>query len=135
MSVPGVMPPRRLGDRLLVDGGVLANLPLEPMNDGAEGPAIAVDAMGRRLTQEDERAADARPRILEILARATVLGSWRQGRLQAEEAALTIRPEPGELGLLDFGRMDEAIEAGREAAAAALAGGRAAALTGALPGA
>jgi NTE family protein len=135
MSVPGVMPPRRVGDRLLVDGGVLANLPLEPMNDGAEGPAIAVDAMGRRLTQEDERPADARPRILEILARASVLGSWRQGRLQAEEAALTIRPEPGELGLLDFGRMDEAIAAGREAAAAALAGDRAAALTGAAPGA
>ena len=135
MSVPGVMPPRRVGARLLVDGGVLANLPLEPMNEGAEGPAIAVDAMGRRLTQEDERASDARPRILEILSRATVLGSWRQGRAQAEEAAMTIRPEPGDLGLLDFQRLDEAVAAGREAAAAALADGRAAALTGAAPGA
>jgi predicted acylesterase/phospholipase RssA/CRP-like cAMP-binding protein len=44
VSIPGVMPPVPIDDELLVDGGVLDNLPVEPMRQrNPTGPLIAVD--------------------------------------------------------------------------------------------
>ena len=41
--LPGIGPPVALGDRLLVDGGVMNNLPVEPLAATGEGPVIASD--------------------------------------------------------------------------------------------
>ena len=46
-AIPGVFPPvARPDGRLLVDGGVLDNLPVETMARSGEGPVIAVDVPG-----------------------------------------------------------------------------------------
>ena len=47
MSLPGLVAPHLLGDRMLVDGGVLNNLPVDVMAAPAEGPVIAVDVTNR----------------------------------------------------------------------------------------
>ena len=48
LSIPGVFPPISTPDgRLLVDGGVLDNLPVGTMARPGEGPVIAVDVTGR----------------------------------------------------------------------------------------
>ena len=48
MALPGVYPPIPTTDgRLLVDGGVMDNLPVETMAKRAEGPIIAVDVSQR----------------------------------------------------------------------------------------
>ena len=47
MSIPGLAPPLPHGGRLLVDGGVLNNLPVDAMADAAEGPIVAVDVVRR----------------------------------------------------------------------------------------
>ena len=47
-AIPGVFPPVATTDgRLLVDGGVLDNLPVATMARTGEGPVIAVDVTGR----------------------------------------------------------------------------------------
>src|SRR5205823_14581489 len=47
LAIPGVFPPVSTGDgRLLVDGGVLDNLPVATMARKGEGPVIAVDVTG-----------------------------------------------------------------------------------------
>ena len=46
-AAPAFVPPLKLGDRLLVDGSLFSNLPVEPMRAAAEGPVIAVDVSGR----------------------------------------------------------------------------------------
>src|SRR5204862_4489891 len=51
MNLPGVFPPVRLHGRLMVDGGVLNNLPVEQMATG-EGPVIAIDVSARFLPPE-----------------------------------------------------------------------------------
>lgn len=119
MSVPGWLPPVRDGARLLVDGGVLDNLPIEAMADTGEGPVIAVDAMGRRLAAGSHDDGGL-PSAIDTIARATVLGSWRAVEAGRARAALTITPRLGEAGMRDFDRLDELAEAGRRAAASAL---------------
>ena len=46
MSMPGIAPPIADNGRLLIDGGVLDNLPVDVMAATDEGPVIAVDVMG-----------------------------------------------------------------------------------------
>ena len=119
MSLPGFAPPVRMGDRVLVDGGVLDNLPVGPMLDASEGPVIAVDVMGRWDHDTDGGRA---PRIIETLARATVLGSWSRAQRDVTRAALTIAPETSGTRMFDFGRLDALVRAGRDAAEIALDG-------------
>jgi predicted acylesterase/phospholipase RssA len=128
MSIPGLAPPLPRGGRLLVDGGVLNNLPVDAMADAAEGPIVAVDVV-RRLGASDAEAP-ALPSIMETLSRATVLGSVERAERNRELALLVVSPDVQDVPLRDFRSLDRAIEAGRAAARAALDnGGRDAILT------
>jgi NTE family protein len=140
MCLPGLVPPVSTGDRLLVDGGVLNNLPVDVMADAGEGPVIAVDVM-RRPAPKGDKPIRVRPRrtkpspfglfspdddlpsLVDTLARSTVLGSWRRAEANRARAAVVISPELVDVGLLEFRRIDSIIERGRAAAEAALAAG------------
>ncbi len=43
VSIPGMFPPRRDGQRMLVDGGVLSNLPVHVLTERDEGPIVAIN--------------------------------------------------------------------------------------------
>jgi len=122
MSTPGVAPPVRRPGRLLVDGGVLNNLPVDHMAETGEGPVIAVDVI-RRLGEPDGGAEPPLPSITETLARATVLGSVERAERNRALASLVIAPEVQAIGLREWSAFERAVEAGREAAAEALAAG------------
>jgi len=119
MSIPGFAPPVELDGRLLVDGGVLDNLPVEVMAATGEGPVVAVDVMGRTGLGQ----AGVQPTLVETLARSTVLGSWQRLAETSGRAQLVITPEIRPMGLLDFRSLDEVVEAGRRAVDGAAAGG------------
>ena len=121
MSIPGLVPPLSRSGRLLVDGGVLNNLPIDAMADAAEGPIVAVDVV-RRLEASDEDEPPL-PSIMETLSRATVLGSVERAERNRDLALLVIAPEVQEIPLRDFRSLDRAIEAGRVATRAALDAG------------
>jgi NTE family protein len=112
MSLPGLVPPVVSADRLLVDGGVLDNFPVDNMAAAAEGPIIAVDAMGRRPLG----GAGGPPPLLETLARSTVLSSWQAASLSRALADVLIVPDPGPVPMLGFDRLDDLREAGYRAA-------------------
>src|SRR3712207_235006 len=59
-AIPGYVPPVALGDRLLVDGGVLNNLPVDLMARD-EGPVIAVN-VGSRSAPPPKPTRFRRPR-------------------------------------------------------------------------
>jgi NTE family protein len=140
MCLPGLVPPVSTGDRLLVDGGVLNNLPVDVMADTGEGPVVAVDVM-RRPAPKGDKPLRVRPRrtkpspfglfspdddlpsLVDTLARSTVLGSWRRAEANRARAAVVISPELVDVGLLEFRRIDSIIDRGRAAAEAALAAG------------
>ena len=118
MSIPGLVPPLSRSGRLLVDGGVLNNLPIDAMADSGEGPIVAVDVV-RRL---EASAVDEPPlpSIMETLSRATVLGSVERAERNRELALLVITPETQDIPLRDFRALDRVVEVGRAAARAAL---------------
>jgi NTE family protein len=139
MSLPGVFAPLARGGRLLVDGGVLNNLPVEPMAATGEGPVIAVDvtarflppgprgAERRRARQWASRARRAvvgvdtpLPRLKDTLARSIGIGSVDAVERARRRADLLITPETGVVGLLEFDQLDRMVEIGRQAARAAL---------------
>jgi NTE family protein len=118
MSIPGLVPPLPRGGRLLVDGGVLNNLPVDAMADTAEGPILAIDVV-RRIEPAENGEAPL-PSIMETLSRATVLGSVERAERNRKLALLVVSPDVQDVPLRDFRALDHAIERGREAARRAL---------------
>jgi len=118
MSLPGLVEPVRMDDRLLVDGGVLNNLPVDVMAQRAEGPIVAVDVTQRfRARAVDEHSLTG---LGETLTRALLLGSADIDRLARMHADLVIAPADDGVGMLEFHQLDRVRLAGRRAAVRAL---------------
>lgn len=138
MAIPGIYPPLpATGERLLVDGGVIDNLPVEPMSRRAEGPIIAVDvslrdgqvrSMGRpRLEPLKRRARHLMtgserpvPRLSETILRTIALGSTDTVANAMQHADIVISPRVDGVGLLDWKQLPRSREIGRQAARVAL---------------
>jgi predicted acylesterase/phospholipase RssA len=124
MSIPGLVPPLSRPGHLLVDGGVLNNLPVDVMLADDEGPIVAVDVI-RRLEDLDDGATPPLPSITETLARATVLGSVERAERNRELATVVVTPEVQNVALREFSALDRAADAGYEAMRTALDAGEA----------
>jgi len=138
LAIPGVFPPVATDDgRLLVDGAVLDNLPMETMARAGEGPVIAVDVTGRMgQFRRRETAAVARlgrpvrrlltgsdaevPRLGETLVRTVTVGSIDTVAAARMHADLVITPPEG-IALMDWKALPRVRELGRQAARDALA--------------
>jgi predicted acylesterase/phospholipase RssA len=118
MCLPGILPPVLDGDRVLVDGGVLDNLPVEQMARGGEGPIVAVDVSQRFAAPGAE--APRAPGIKEVLARTLTLASADTATAARRHAALVVTPEVDDVGLLEFAALERTRAAGRAALARAL---------------
>ncbi|MGB5257108.1 MAG: patatin-like phospholipase family protein, partial [Woeseiaceae bacterium] len=115
MSVPGVFAPVRVDGRLLVDGGIVGNLPVDVIQGMGVDVVIAVD-VEFPLYGEDELGSvlTISEQMLTILIRKETL---RQiDRLGARD--ILIRPELGTFASTDFGNILDTIEPGRQAAQA-----------------
>ncbi len=138
-AIPGVFPPvARPDGRLLVDGGVLDNLPVGTMARTGEGPVIAVDVTGGfGRFQQSRRPGVARlarplrrlltgteaevPGLAETIVRTLTVGSVDTVAAARLHADLVITPPVDGIGLMEWGAIDRARELGRRAAREALA--------------
>jgi predicted acylesterase/phospholipase RssA len=124
MAIPGLAPPVSRESQLLVDGGVLNNLPVDVMVADEPGPVVAVDVM-RRLESAGVGVEQGPllPTIVETLSRATVLGSVERAEANRALAHVLIAPDVQDVPLRGFRNLDRAVEAGQQAAEQALADG------------
>ena len=115
MSVPGVFAPARVDGRLLVDGGLIGNLPINVMKTMDVDIIIAVDVefplydseeLGSVLTISEQ--------MLTILIRQETL---RQIKTMSESDIL-IRPELGKYASANFADIADTIAPGENAALA-----------------
>lgn len=110
MSIPGVFPPVELGERILVDGGVLNNLPVEAARAMGADVIIAVD-VGTPLLKKEELGS-----ITGIAFQALSLAAKRRVDAQKLDADILLEPELGAIALLDFPSMAAAVESGEAVA-------------------
>jgi NTE family protein len=113
MSVPGVLAPAEVDGRLLVDGGLVGNLPVDVVRDMGVDVVIAVDVEFPLYAVEDLSSAIViSEQMLTILVRKETLR-------QIDSLAATdvlIRPQLGNFGSADFGQVLDTIEPGVTAA-------------------
>jgi predicted acylesterase/phospholipase RssA/CRP-like cAMP-binding protein len=141
LAIPGVFPPVAVDGRLLVDGGVLDNLPVATMARTGEGPVIAVDVTGRtgqfgrphreaierpaRLLRRALTGREAEiPRLGETMVRTLTVGSSDTVAAARLHADLMIGPRVDGIGLMDWKALPQVVELGRQAAREALEGNR-----------
>jgi NTE family protein len=133
IALPLIAPPVVHEDRLLIDGSLLDNLPVQPMSSSGEGPVLAIDvkaATERRdagddtgtVEQSPPRPRRARvPALPETMARVALLSSANTDESARRHADMTITTRVSGVGLLEFHQIDQARAAGKRAALAALA--------------
>ncbi len=110
--------------RLLVDGGVLDNLPVDLLTERDEGPVVAVNISMGGGGGGGGRSRTGRPRIPplgETLLRTMMIGSGGAVSAARAQGAWVVTPPTMGVGLLEFHQMDRMVDAGRAAARALLA--------------
>lgn len=139
-AIPGLAPPVAHDGDLLVDGGLLNNLPADVMRERCGGVVIGVDVTagvdlrwqgesrpslsGWQLLRErwTGGGADPFPTIVAILERTAMTSSIRDAAAMQARCDLCITPPVEGFGMSAFGRIDALIRAGADAARAALDG-------------
>ncbi len=136
ISLPGILPPVAHEGDLLIDGGLLNNIPVDRMAGvTGGGPVVAVDVspdvdlraevdvgselsgwrvLWSRLNPFVDRIPA--PSILSVLGRSAVVGSIlsQRQRLGATAGELYLPLPVGDWGLLEFKAIDRIVEAGLE---------------------
>ncbi len=125
VALPGIMPPVTYHGHLLVDGGVMNNLPVDVMAERSNGPIIASDVTGELdLKVRDDKYGErpwwwlvgqrmaGTPSIVSILMRSGTVGSEVQRRLAREQANYMFEPPLVGVGLRDWRAFDRCIAEG-----------------------
>jgi predicted acylesterase/phospholipase RssA len=122
--LPVLLPPIPWDDgRLLVDGGVLDNLPVDLLTERDEGPVVAVNISMGGGGGSGGRSRTGRPRVPalgETLLRTMMIGSGGAVAAARDRGAWVVTPPTLGVGLLEFHQLDRMIGAGRAAARALL---------------
>jgi len=113
MSAPGVFAPAELGGRLLVDGGLVNNLPVDVARAMGVDVVIAVDVgfEPRPRAELDSALAMSNQMLTVMINRETA----RQRALLGAQDVL-LEPELGALSSLEFHRLPQFLRRGEEAA-------------------
>ncbi|AZE47465.1 bifunctional outer membrane translocase [Pseudomonas chlororaphis] len=112
MSIPAVFAPVELDGRLLVDGGMTDNIPLDVARDMGVDIAIVVD-IGTPLRSRQQLAT-----VVDVLNQSITLMTRRNSEEQLatlHKNDVLIQPPLASFGVTDFGRAQEMIDAGYRA--------------------
>ena len=125
VALPGILPPVTHNGHLLVDGGLMNNLPVDVMAERSSGPIIASDVTGEiDLKARDDRYGErpwwwligqrmaGTPSIVSILMRSGTVGSEAQRRLAREQANYMFEPPLTGVGLRDWRAFDRCVAEG-----------------------
>ena len=112
MSIPAVFAPVELDGRLLVDGGMTDNIPLDVAREMGVDIAIVVD-IGTPLRSRKQLAT-----VVDVLNQSITLMTRRNSEEQLKALApkdVLIQPPLAAYGVTDFGRAKDMIDAGYRA--------------------
>ena len=104
---------------LLLDGGLMDNLPSEAMAKDGEGAVIAVDVSEPSVRSLAPGVQPTVPGLAETIFKVMLLSEADDARRRSF-ADVLIRPDFDGVGILEFHMLDQMRESGRRAAAQAL---------------
>ncbi|AVR44957.1 patatin [Christiangramia fulva] len=109
-AIPSVFSPVRIDDKLLTDGGVANNYPVEELRKRGADIVIGVDVQDSLASRENLKS------VFDIL---TQISNFRTISDMKDKIPLTdiyIKPDISEFSILSFDKGEEIIKAGEEAA-------------------
>jgi len=133
VALPGLLPPVIMNGRVLVDGAVARNFPADVMRERRPGVVIGIDVTrSKGLTPEEARRPKfwpwlfsggwrKGPPIVSVLMRSATIMTSRDIEAARLASDLYIAPEVDAIEIRDWRAFEPAIQAGYEAATAALA--------------
>ncbi len=128
-ALPGLLAPAVVNNRLVVDGAVVNNLPVDIMRQKPIGRVIAIDVSSRRTYTVDyddipspwavlrDRLIPGKrkyrvPGVISVLMKSAEIGTAAKMRELAADADLLLRPPVDKFGLTDVSAFDKIVEAG-----------------------
>ncbi len=114
MAIPGAFAPVEIGGRVLIDGGVSRNLPARDARNLGATRVICSD-VSEPLAERDSLVD-----FIAILNQTVAFRIVERTEAQRELCDLLVVTRVEGVGIAEFGRVEQAIEAGRAAARAAL---------------
>jgi predicted acylesterase/phospholipase RssA/CRP-like cAMP-binding protein len=134
-SIPGIIPPAVMDNRLLVDGAVINNLPVDIMQRKPVGTIVAVEFSADREMRVDYEEMPSAwavlrgrylpfarkyrvPGLTTVLLKATELGTLERVRQAGQQADLLLRPPVRQFGMTEVRSFDRIVQAGYEHAMA-----------------
>ncbi len=130
-SLPGVFPPTVVDGQLVIDGGILDNLPVGLMRQRPVGQVIAVDVTSRNNYEVDYESVPSPwavlagqylpfarryrvPGFMALLLKATEIGTMADVRAAGLGADLLLRPPVSRFSLTDVRSFDTIVGVGYE---------------------
>ena len=107
-AIPGIFKPVEHDTRFLVDGGVLENVPISPLQTRVD-KIIAVDLNAARSFKKPEN-------IIDVLLNTFYLNMKQITELQTKKADLLITPDLTDFNMVDTGQVSDLIAVGYEEA-------------------
>ncbi len=114
MAIPTVFTPIRVQDKLLIDGGLMRNFPVEDVKRLGAQIVIGVD-VGAKL-----QSADSLRTLFDVIGQSFSFLEASSNKAQEAQCDLLIRPNIRGLGALSFNQARLAIQRGEAAARARL---------------
>lgn len=117
MSVPGAFAPVRVGEQLLVDGGMAENVPVDEIRAMGARPMVVVD-VGSQLLKETALTNPAV--VLDQVITALMAEKTARSLATLGDGDVLLQPALGDITAADFHRSAEAVAIGERAAEAQL---------------
>lgn len=113
ISIPGVFTPVELNGKTLVDGAIVAGVPVNIAKMMGGDLTIGVNVGFDHTQHSVNNLFDVMSKVMDIMGN-------RLDSAQLPAADLVVIPKLGNIGTMDFGRANECIEIGRKAAEEAI---------------
>lgn len=110
MALPGIFSPWLYNGKLLIDGGLVANLPVRVAKNIFPGyPVLAIDVTGKLVKKEEIRS------MIDVLGQTVGIMTAKNVEEDLQYADAIVRPAVDDISLMDFSNIDELIERGARA--------------------
>jgi NTE family protein len=107
-SIPGFFEATFSNDKIIVDGGVSAPIPIEILRKYSK-KVMAVDISNNELKPL------VNPNMVEIMRRADIITSLKLKAKLSKEADILVRPDVSGIHWSDFNNFDKLLDSGRDA--------------------